>query len=462
MATKAKRTKLTSPVKLDNDAEPVLKEGKRKKPKMVKIASTNETDDFPTNWDVDEYKTEYESEEHWELRRSFMLAHKHRFEESRLVCLAQTFVNMELLGCKYPNETMLLVAELSKDIAEEFRATRAQRLKRTFVSASNAAEQRAKGRRNANREENTAPLSSRRSEDNASGFIRHVFGDGKSINLFEDLRFGTLVLYLTDGRQCLRSSCLACKISYAERMVKDPEDGSNIAEVLINDEVIAQSKGSQKEAKLAAYRQALLLLQTHCYNIKLNAARDTIKVEKTNNGININVTKESADSLGIETKLDASNKGYRMMRLMGWTGGGLGRLKQGREEPVGYLFKTNRSGLGASNQQSTNAQFRTLIENYANSDDIRDMQFEPTFSKEERAKFHEMASHYGLRSASYGAGESRRLLITKKFTYTHILNEVLIKRNPKFCERYFVQVPMHKAHLFPGHVASLDLDNWGS
>jgi len=67
---------------------------------------------------------------------------------------------------------------------------------------------------------------------------------------------------------------------------------------------------------------------------QLNATRETIKVEKSKTGVNINVTKESADSLG-DPKLDASNKGYRMMRLMGWAGGGLGRLKQGREEPVG-------------------------------------------------------------------------------------------------------------------------------
>jgi len=56
-------------------------------------------------------------------------------------------------------------------------------------------------------------------------------------------------------------------------------------------------------------------------------------VEKNKDGVNIKVTNESADS-PCDPKLDPSNKGYRMMRLMGWTGGGLGRLKQGREEPV--------------------------------------------------------------------------------------------------------------------------------
>lgn len=53
--------------------------------------------------------------------------------------------------------------------------------------------------------------------------------------------------------------------------------------------------------------------------------------------MDINVTKQSADNLG-DPKLDANNKGYHMMRLMGWTGGGLGRQKQGREEPVGLVY----------------------------------------------------------------------------------------------------------------------------
>jgi hypothetical protein len=55
---------------------------------------------FDTNWDVDHYKTEHECDEHWELRRSFMLAHKEKFPEDRLVCLAQVFTNIEFLGCR--------------------------------------------------------------------------------------------------------------------------------------------------------------------------------------------------------------------------------------------------------------------------------------------------------------------------------------------------------------------------
>ncbi|XP_060647247.1 NF-kappa-B-repressing factor [Drosophila nasuta] len=457
MATIAKRQKVEDVEQLETSPTS-QKQGKKhkksKKPSSAENAAENSGD-----WDVDDYKTEYESEEHWELRRDFMLAHKDRFDEERLVCLAQTFINMEFMGCKYPNETMLLVAELSKDIAEEFRKNRALRLKRTFVSASDAAEQRAKGRKVGA----AAARSEVQSLQSASSRDRLCFGGGEPVNLFDGLRYGNLVIYLAGGRSCLRNSCNTVKIKYEERSSEAQQaiadDLSKTAEILLNDEVIATGIGENlKIAKLAAYKQAILLLQTHCYSIKLNASRETIKVEKGKNGVNINVTKESADNLG-EPKLDKNNKGYHMMRLMGWTGGGLGRSKQGREEPVGYLLKNNRMGLGSNDPHANLADYRKLIENYVNSDDMRDMQFEPTFSKEERAALHQVASKFGLRSNSYGVGESRRLLITKKIGYEIILTEVLNRRNPKFCDRYFVQVPMQKAHLFPGHVAALDLEN---
>lgn len=128
--------------------------GKNKQQNLEKTKKTqpeeqqqNDTE-FDTNWDVEKYRREYESEEHWQLRKRFMDVHKDKFNEDKLVCLAQVFTNMEFMGCKYPAETMRMVGELSKEVAKEFRAERANRLKRTFVTASDAAEARAKGRRN--------------------------------------------------------------------------------------------------------------------------------------------------------------------------------------------------------------------------------------------------------------------------------------------------------------------------
>lgn len=105
---------------------------------------------FSTDWDVDRYRADYESEEHWELRKAFIEEHKDKFAEDDLVCLAQVFTNIEFLGCRYPHKTMERVALLSKDVAAKFRSLRSGRLKRTFVGASDAASAKAKGRKSKN------------------------------------------------------------------------------------------------------------------------------------------------------------------------------------------------------------------------------------------------------------------------------------------------------------------------
>lgn len=105
------------------------------------------TESFPTDWDIDYYKTEYESEEHWALRKAFIETHKEKFPETELVCLAQVFTNIEFLGCRYPDETMRKVALLSKEVAADYRANRESKIKRTFVGASDAAGAKMQGRK---------------------------------------------------------------------------------------------------------------------------------------------------------------------------------------------------------------------------------------------------------------------------------------------------------------------------
>lgn len=62
-----------------------------------------------TDWAVEQYRTKFEPLDHWNLKVEFMEAHKALIEEERLVCLAQVYVNVELLGCRYPTPVMLQV-----------------------------------------------------------------------------------------------------------------------------------------------------------------------------------------------------------------------------------------------------------------------------------------------------------------------------------------------------------------
>lgn len=95
-----------------------------------------------TLWDPEKYRGRGESDEHWELKKHFMETHKDKFPEARLVCLAQVFTNMEFLGCRYNTEVMETVSELSKGVADSYREKKKDKLKRTFVKASDAAEAR--------------------------------------------------------------------------------------------------------------------------------------------------------------------------------------------------------------------------------------------------------------------------------------------------------------------------------
>ena len=51
-----------------------------------------------TEADVELLRKSWEIEDHWILRRDFILTHKNKFTFDRLLCLAQTFVNIEVLA----------------------------------------------------------------------------------------------------------------------------------------------------------------------------------------------------------------------------------------------------------------------------------------------------------------------------------------------------------------------------
>ncbi|XP_072947016.1 partner of xrn-2 protein 1-like [Epargyreus clarus] len=97
-----------------------------------------------TKIDIDSLRTEHESDEQWEVRRSFMVEHQDSFEEEELITLAQLFTNIEFLGCRYPPQTMKRIAKLAEKVSAKYRESRKHKLKRTFVQASDAAEQKAK------------------------------------------------------------------------------------------------------------------------------------------------------------------------------------------------------------------------------------------------------------------------------------------------------------------------------
>ncbi|XP_076367035.1 partner of xrn-2 protein 1-like isoform X1 [Tachypleus tridentatus] len=93
-----------------------------------------------SNFDVEMFRQPWESDEHWVMRRDFLLTHSNKLPLNRLLCLAQVFVNVELLGCRYPIPVMRQVAELSKDInsARDLNSKRQDRTQIHFVMSNEA------------------------------------------------------------------------------------------------------------------------------------------------------------------------------------------------------------------------------------------------------------------------------------------------------------------------------------
>ncbi|XP_003742334.1 partner of xrn-2 protein 1 [Galendromus occidentalis] len=71
---------------------------------------------MPLSQEIETYRQPWESAENWELREEFLLQYQDNYEENRLLCLAQAYVNVLLLGCNYPDDVMRQVSEMAKGL----------------------------------------------------------------------------------------------------------------------------------------------------------------------------------------------------------------------------------------------------------------------------------------------------------------------------------------------------------
>ena len=58
----------------------------------------------------------WEIEDHWVLRRDFMITHRDKFPPERLLCMAQLFVNIETLGVQYEDSLMDEIRDLASQV----------------------------------------------------------------------------------------------------------------------------------------------------------------------------------------------------------------------------------------------------------------------------------------------------------------------------------------------------------
>lgn len=66
--------------------------------------------------DFNKFRKPYELPHHWQIRQDFLRLHWGKFEEDRLICLSNLFINTQCMGLSYPDDVMNEINELGKNI----------------------------------------------------------------------------------------------------------------------------------------------------------------------------------------------------------------------------------------------------------------------------------------------------------------------------------------------------------
>lgn len=177
---------------------------------------------------------------------------------------------------------------------------------------------------------------------------------------------------------------------------------------------------SQKSAKKEASLAALSRLQKYYYTIKIKQHRSTTDVDVT--GTSMMKDKAKADSISDD------NIGKKLMKLMGWTGGGLGKSEQGIVEPVTLKQQISRKGLGlkSTTDSTKDLKYRSkdIMRKYLSGDMTNDLVFSADFTNDERAVIHQVARQMGLKSQSYGPKNQRTLIVSRKINVKDLVEEL--------------------------------------
>lgn len=376
--------------------------------------------DFDTTWDIDKYKRDYESEDHWQLKRRFMLHFKERVPESRLICLTQVFFNIKFLGCRYPVETMNVVSEMAKEI-DGCWERRNPSIQRSFVKASDAVKR------------------------NTSLKIQHSTADNHNVgNKREDLESDFIIVEYSENANESAMNIL----SRSSMLSKTPlsvvqSEGKKCGEIktMLNIKGILTSEASGSSSKISkeqAAVDALAKLKKQCYTIKIKTKFHSDQViDKAL--VDSPTTLEPASS----TPLPNDNVGRKLMKLMGWTGGGLGKDQQGMTQPIESTLKISREGLGLAtrNTGSFMKEIEKILRKYKSDASNKDLVFSSEFTKDERKLIHLKAIRFHLKSQSYGKDNERFIVLSKKRNIFEIFRELELSGGSN--DKYELQEP-HK------------------
>ena len=95
------------------------------------------------------------------------------------------------------------------------------------------------------------------------------------------------------------------------------------------------------------------------------------------------------DASGKSKEIGNSNIGNKLLRMMGWSGGGLGKGGSGISEPITASAIMNREGFGSKNaSREFKQKIKKIVEEYAASSNPYDLVFTSGFDNEQRKEMH--------------------------------------------------------------------------
>ena len=157
--------------------------------------------------------------------------------------------------------------------------------------------------------------------------------------------------------------------------------------VSINNITVTQAhvEGTKQEARDDAAKKTLEILATRCYTIK-------IKNQYLSDGTTVSAEDlDKSDQIGANSeKIQSSNMGHKLLKLMGWDGGGLGKGGAGISEPITATALGGRAGFGSGRgaDKAFKDSVRKVIEEYALSSNPYDLVFTTGFDNEQRKHMH--------------------------------------------------------------------------
>ena len=187
--------------------------------------------------------------------------------------------------------------------------------------------------------------------------------------------------------------------------------------------IMANVEGTTNQnAKHLASTKCLERLRQMCWTIQIKQAADSSDLGLSREQVLGDLAKTSE-------AIPESNIGNKLLKAMGWKGGGIGKEGTGIAEPVNAEAVINREGLGLRSEQGFSKDFypamKSLVLKYTKSSDQNDLVFYPDFSKEERATIHRICQQFSLKTRSYGVGDERYLVASRRRTPNQLFNHIL-------------------------------------